>query len=74
MGRKRGIQPLEEPHIVKVIYDENGRVIGKIADNYVVKTQEEVDKILYNCGVIWGNYLRRKAEEAAMQAGPAKEV
>ena len=40
------------PHIVKRYYDENGREIAWVADNYVVKTQEEVDEILKEVGRI----------------------
>ena len=61
----------EEPHIVEYVYDENGRKIGAIADNYCVKTKEEVDAILKRCGQIYGESLRRKAERAAMEQAQA---
>ena len=51
------------PHIVERFYDENGREIGWIADNFVVKTQQEVDKILDELGKIWGDSCERKARE-----------
>lgn len=58
----------EEPHIVEYVYDKDGKVIGAIADNYCVKTKEEVDGILKRCGQIYGESLRRKAERAALAA------
>lgn len=61
----------EEPHIVEYVYDENGRKIGAIADNYCVKTKEEVEAILKRCGQIYGESLRRKAERAAMEQAQA---
>ena len=30
-----------KPHIVEHVYDENGKEIGWIADNFVVQTQKE---------------------------------
>lgn len=54
------------PHIVERFYDENGREIGWIADNFVVKTQQEVDKILEELGRIWGESCDRKAREEYM--------
>ena len=61
----------EEPHIVEYVYDENGRKIGAIADNYCVKTKEEVDAILKRCSQIYGESLRRRAERAAMEQAQA---
>lgn len=55
------------PHIVQRFYDENGREIAWIADNYVVKTQEEVDDILKQVGKLWAESCKRKAIEAAMK-------
>ncbi|MGN0686803.1 MAG: hypothetical protein ACI4KA_01700 [Oscillospiraceae bacterium] len=55
-----------EPHIVERFYDENGREIGWIADNFVVKTQQEVDNILEELGKIWGESYDRKAREELM--------
>lgn len=60
----------EVPHIVKVIYNDKGERIGAIADNYCVKTKEEVDAILERCGKIYGESLQRKAERAALAADP----
>ena len=57
-----------EPHIVERFYDENGREIGWIADNFVVKTQQEVDKILEELGKIWGDSCDRKAREKQLSA------
>lgn len=53
------------PHIVKRFYDEKGNEIGWIADNFVVKTQEEVDAILKEVGEIWGRSCARRARENA---------
>lgn len=60
--KKTGIQSLDEPHIVQIVYDKEGRRIGAIADNYVVKTKEEADEILDNIARLYGEHLRRKAE------------
>ena len=57
-----------EPHIVERFYDENGREIGWIADNFVVKTQQEVDKILEELGKIWGDSRARKDREKQLSA------
>ncbi len=57
-----------EPHIVERFYDENGREIGWIADNFVVKTQQEVDKILEELGKIWGDSCARKDREKQLSA------
>lgn len=65
--KKKNTVP-EEPHIVEYVYDENGRKIGAIADNYCVKTKDEVDAILKRCGQIYGESLRRKAERAALNS------
>lgn len=60
----------EEPHIVQVSYNKEGRRIGAIADNYCVKTQEEVNAILDSCGKLYGASLQRKAERAALENNP----
>ena len=52
-----------KPHIVERFYDENGRELGWIADNFVVQTQKEVDDILKELGKIWGDSCDRKARE-----------
>lgn len=62
------------PHIVERYYDENGREIGWIADNFVVKTQQEVDKILEELGKIWGESCDRKAREEIRTKTDRKEV
>ncbi len=64
----------EEPHIVQVFYNDKGERIGAIADNYCVKTKEEVDAILDRCGQIYGNSLRRKAERAALESELAPDM
>ena len=51
------------PHIVERFYDENGRELGWIADNFVVQTQKEVDDILKELGKIWGESCARKDRE-----------
>lgn len=56
------------PHIVERIYDENGREIMWIADNYVVKTQEEVDEILKEVSKIWSRACARKARQEALKS------
>lgn len=55
------------PHIVRRFYDENGKEIGWIADNYVVKTQEEVDAILDAVSDIWSRACARRAMEQALK-------
>lgn len=60
-------QQLQEvPHIVKEF--KHGATTIKIADNYCVQTQEEVDAILDRCAKIaMGEYRRNpKARERAM--------
>ena len=57
-----------EPHIVQRVYDENGREIGWIADNFVVQTQQEVDRILDELGKIWGASCERKDREKHLSA------
>ncbi len=52
-----------KPHIVEHIYNENGRELGWIADNFVVQTQQEVDEILDELGRIWGGACARKSCE-----------
>lgn len=66
--KKRGVQPLDEPHIVQIVYDKNVRRMGAVADNYVVKENAEVEQILENIARIYGNHLRRKAEREYSQA------
>ena len=56
------------PHIVKRYYDENSREIAWVADNYVVKTQEEVDEILKEVGRIWSRACAAKARKEAMES------
>ncbi|MBD5128485.1 MAG: hypothetical protein HDT43_00950 [Ruminococcaceae bacterium] len=58
---KRGIKPLDEPHIVQTCYDENGRVIGYIADNYVEHDPAKIRKHLDNIARIWAEDEARKA-------------
>ncbi len=56
------------PNIVKRLYDENGQEIGWIADNFVVQSSEEVDRILEEIGKIWGESCARKAREDALKS------
>ena len=57
---KRGIKPLLEPHIVETVYDENGRIIGYIADNCVERDPAKVQKILDNIAEIWARAEAQK--------------
>lgn len=50
---RRKFDPNEKPHIVKDYYD--GRTHIMIADNYCVRTKEEVDAILNRCKQIYIN-------------------
>lgn len=64
MARKE-IKPLLKPHIVQTCYDENGKIIGYIADNCIehdpAKVQEHLDKI----GRIWAETEAWKAVQKA---------
>lgn len=53
-----------KPHIVKRFYDDKGNLLGWIADDFVVKTQEEVDAILDEVSDIWSRHCANKAAEA----------
>lgn len=57
---KRGIKPLLKPHIVKTCYDENGRIIGYIADNCVERDPAKVQEILSNIERIWARAEAQK--------------
>lgn len=59
-----------KPHIVEYVYDENGKEIGWIADNFVVQSQKEVDDILKELGRIWGEACARKAREKQLASMP----
>lgn len=59
-----------KPHIVEHVYDESGKEIGWIADNFVVQTQKEVDDILKELGRIWGESCNRKAREKQLASKP----
>ena len=60
---KRGIKPLLVPHIVETVYDENGRIIGYIADNCVERDPTKVQEILSNIERIWARAEAQKAIE-----------
>ena len=60
--KKIGVQPSDEPHIVQIIYDKDGRRIGAVADDCVLQTKEASDQILDNIARIFGDHLRRKEE------------
>ncbi|MCH5204298.1 MAG: hypothetical protein J1F03_06090 [Oscillospiraceae bacterium] len=57
---KRGIKPLLEPHIVKTVYDNNGKVIGYIADNCVEHDSAKVQEYLDNIARIWAEAEAQK--------------
>ncbi len=59
-----------KPHIVEYHYNEDGKEIGWIADNFVVQTQKEVDDILKELGKIWGDSCARKAREKQLASKP----
>lgn len=62
---KRGVKPLLVPHIVETVYDENGRIIGYIADNCVERDPAKVQEILSNIERIWARAEAQKAIENA---------
>ncbi|MCH5195909.1 MAG: hypothetical protein J1F04_01740 [Oscillospiraceae bacterium] len=62
---KRGIKPPVVPHIVKTCYDENGRVIGYIADNFVERDPAKIQEILDDIADIWARAEAQKAIENA---------
>lgn len=59
-----------KPHIVEHVYDENGKEIGWIADNFVVQTQKEVDDILKELGRIWGESCAVKPAKSSLPQSP----
>ena len=64
---KRGIKPLLKPHIVETYYDENGRVIGYVADNCVEHDPAKVQEHLDNIARIWAEAEAWKAMQKAGQ-------
>ena len=63
---KRGIKPLLVPHIVKTLYNEQGKVIAYIADNCVEHDPAKVQEHLDNIGKIWARAEAQKlVDEAA---------
>lgn len=55
---RRKIEPPKMGNVVKKIYDESGRYLGCICDDYCRdKTPEEVQAILDRCGQIWGEAM-----------------
>ena len=62
---KRGIKPLLVPHIVETVCDENGKVIGYIADNCVEHDPVKVQEILSKIERIWAMAEAQKAIENA---------
>lgn len=61
MPRRKFVPP-EKPHVVKKIYDENGRYLGCICDDYCKDTTpEEVQRILDRIGELWGDAIKRGA-------------
>ena len=62
---KRGIQPIPVPHIVQTCYDENGRIIGYIADNFVERDPAKIQEHLDNIARIWAEAEAQKAIENA---------
>ncbi len=63
-----------EPHVAEVIRDESGRVLGRICDNFVVKTQEEVDGILKQLGRLWAESVQRAYCTLAEGTAPPEEL
>lgn len=57
---KRGIKPLLVPHIVKTCYNEQGKVIGYIADNCVEHDPAKVREHLDNIERIWARAEAQK--------------
>ena len=51
------------PHIAEKIYSENGQLLGYIADNFVVETEDAAKKILDGVGKMRGESCARKARE-----------
>ena len=62
---KRGIKPPLVPHIVKTCYNEDGKVIGYIADNCVEHDPVKVQEHLDNIARIWARAEAQKAVEKA---------
>lgn len=62
---KRGIKPLLVPHIVKTCYNEQGKVIGYIADNCVEHDPAKVQEHLDNIAKIWARAEAQKLVDEA---------
>ena len=62
------------PHVVQEIYDEDGRLLAQICDNFVVKTQEEVDGILKELGRLWSESIHRAYRTLAEGPAPPEEL
>lgn len=62
---KRGIKPLLKPHIVQTCYDENGRIIGYIADNCVEHDPAKIQERLDIIARVWAESEARKAVQNA---------
>lgn len=62
------------PHVVQEVYDDNGRLIGQICDNFVVKTQAEVDGILKELGRLWAESISRAYRTLAEGTAPPEEL
>lgn len=62
------------PHVVQEFYDDEGRLIGQICDNFVVQTQEEVDGILKELGKLWSDSIHRAYRTLEEGTAPTEEL
>lgn len=62
------------PHVVQEIYDDDGRLLAQICDNFVVKTKEEVDGILKELGRLWSESIHRAYRTLEEGTAPPEEL
>lgn len=66
---KRGVKKRMEPHIVMTCYDDNGRIIGYVADNCVEHDPAKVQEHLDNIARIWAREEAKKIAAEKAEAG-----
>ncbi|GEM_PF-6167727 len=64
---KRGVRQLLKPHIVQTCYNEDGKIIGYIADNCVENDPAKVQEHLDNIAKIWAEAEAWKAAQKMAQ-------
>lgn len=60
--RKQEQSSAESPHIVRELHGVDGALLGAIADNEIVNSPEQTERILREIGDLYGETLRRQSE------------